>query len=243
MRALITRPREDSETLARALADRGIASIIEPILTITPTGGAPDLAGVQALLFTSANGARAFAAVEPRRDLPVFAVGETSAAAAREVGFTRVESAGGDVAALAALVARCLDPAAGTLLHPAGETVAGDAAGDLAASGFELRRAVLYRAEAAQALTPDACRLLAGGELDMALFFSPRTAQTFVILVKEAGHAAACRSISAVCLSAAVAAAAAAGAAWRNVRAARRPEMAALLAEVDAEAARLRPEC
>lgn len=75
----------------------------------------------------------------------------------------------------------------------------------------------------------------------MALFFSPRTAQTFVILVKEAGHAAACRSISAVCLSAAVAAAAA-GAPWRMVRAASRPEMAALLAEVDAEAARLRPE-
>ena len=254
MRALITRPREDSETLAQALDARGIASVIEPMLTIVPTGSVPDLSAVQAVVFTSANGVRAFAAVESRRDLPVFAVGDTSAGAARDAGFASVESAGGDVSALATLVAGRCEPGSGPLLHVAGDAVAGDLAGDLAKSGFDTRRAVLYRTEAADSLSADTRRLLAAsgsdggsdGGFDMALFFSPRTAQTFVILIKQAGLTAACRGMTAICLSPAVAEAVAGtapdGIEWRAVRAASRPEMAALLAEIDAEAAGLRPE-
>ncbi|HYM03709.1 MAG TPA: uroporphyrinogen-III synthase, partial [Stellaceae bacterium] len=88
MKALVTRPREDAASLARAFAERGIEAVIEPMLTIAPVAEgarqlAEQLAGVQALLFTSANGVRAFAAASVRRELPVFVVGDASAAAAR----------------------------------------------------------------------------------------------------------------------------------------------------------------
>jgi len=71
---LITRPEEDAKPLADALAERGIASVIEPLLAIRtlPETAAPlaeDLAGVQAILFTSANGVRAFAELSHRRDI------------------------------------------------------------------------------------------------------------------------------------------------------------------------------
>src|SRR5258708_37900290 len=82
--------------------------------------------GVQALLFTSANGARAGAAATARRDIPVFAVGDATAATARKLGFAEVASAGGAVDDLAALVEGRLDPAHGTLLHAAGSALAGD---------------------------------------------------------------------------------------------------------------------
>jgi uroporphyrinogen-III synthase len=74
------------------------------------------LAGVHALAFTSANAVRAFAGLEARRDLPVFAVGGATAEAARAAGFGAVEDAAGDVQALADhLIAR----RPGRILHPA----------------------------------------------------------------------------------------------------------------------------
>jgi len=104
MLALVTRPIEDAQTLTAALAAREVTALVEPLLTIRflPETNI-DLSGVQALVFTSANGARAFAAASPRRDVAVFAVGDRTAATARALGFGDVISAGGDVAHLAAL--------------------------------------------------------------------------------------------------------------------------------------------
>src|SRR5207245_2589780 len=125
LRALVTRPRAEAESLAEALASRGIAAIIEPLLEIHyRSEPAPDLAGVQAVLCTSANGVRALARLTAERALPLFAVGEASAARAREEGFARVESAGGNVDDLARLACERLRPKEGRLLHVAGSDVA-----------------------------------------------------------------------------------------------------------------------
>ena len=132
MRVMITRPREDAEALAARLAERGIGSLIEPLLEISPLAAQPlDLDSVQALLLTSANGARALAGATDKRDLAVFAVGPATAAAARHAGFLSVVTADGDVAALSDLVAARLDAAAGALLHVSGSAVAGNLAGRL----------------------------------------------------------------------------------------------------------------
>ena len=189
--ALITRPEEDARPLAEALAARGVATVIEPLLAIRPlpeaaSDLAKDLAGVQALLFTSANGARAFAELSPRRDIGVLAVGDATASAARGLGFTAVESAGGDVQALARLVKQRLKPAGGPLLHAAGSAVAGDLAEILAADGFDLRRRMLYESATATALSPETIAALKQGRIDLVLLFSPRTAVTFAELAQAA---------------------------------------------------------
>src|SRR5438552_12976874 len=87
-RALVTRPRAEAAGLAEALDARGIEAIIEPLLEIRyRDAAAPALAGVQAILCTSANGVRALARLSGERGLPLLAVGETTAARARAVGF------------------------------------------------------------------------------------------------------------------------------------------------------------
>ena len=189
--ALITRPEEDARPLAEALAARGVATVIEPLLAIRPLPEAAadlakDLAGVQALLFTSANGVRAFAELSPRRDIGVLAVGDATASTARGLGFTAVESAGGDVQALARLVKQRLKPAGGPLFHAAGSAVAGDLAERLAADGFDLRRRMLYESATATALSPEALAALKQGRIDLVLLFSPRTAVTFTELARAA---------------------------------------------------------
>src|SRR5690606_18555276 len=114
--------------------------------------------------------------------LPVYAVGDATAQAARAAGFDTVESAGGDVVALAALVAERLSPGGGSLLHVAGSQTAGDLAGRLSALGFTVHREALYEARQAQALSAETAAALRQGTIDAAAFFSPRTASAFVTL-------------------------------------------------------------
>lgn len=232
-RILVTRPREDAEGVTAELRARGHDVVVEPLLEIVPVpGAAVDATATQGILVTSANGIRALAPRLERRDLPVWAVGDASARAARELGFARVESAGGDVESLAALVSAQADPAGGELLHAAGTVTAGDLAGRLGEAGFAVRRLVLYEARTAQAVSPSLARALADRMVDAGLFFSPRTAATFVRLVSSAGLDDACAPVAAYALSPAVARELA-SLPWRTVRTAAAPTQAALLAALD----------
>jgi uroporphyrinogen-III synthase len=187
MRALLTRPRAEAEALAGLLAQRGIDSVIEPMIDIVDRDGTlPDLSGIQAILCTSANGVRALARTSDERRVPVFAVGDATARAARAAGFRTVESAGGDVEDLALLVTRRLRPAGGELLHVAGSDVAGDLAAALHATGFIVERAVLYEARATETLSAATARLIGNGNIDLALFYSPRSAAIFARLAEAA---------------------------------------------------------
>lgn len=233
LRALVTRPRAEAAELAAALAARGIAAIIEPLLEIHyRSGPALDLSGVQAILCTSANGVRALAAVTDERAVPLFAIGDASAARARDEGFARVESAAGSLADLAALARDRLRPEEGRLLHVAGSVVAGDLAGALVADGFAVERAVLYEARPAARLSCEAVRVLAEGVVDFALFFSPRTAAIFARLADRAGIAEAIGAVAAISISAA-ADAALAPLSFRERHIAGRPDQAGLLAALD----------
>jgi uroporphyrinogen-III synthase len=234
MGALITRPREEAESLSAALAARGIAAVIEPMMLIDYRAApSPDLAGVQAVLCTSANGVRALARLTGERGLPLFAVGDATAARARAEGFTAVASAGGAVTDLVRLAVAELRPHDGRLLHIAGDVVAGDLAGALRAHGFAIERRVLYEARPVGALSTPAVSALRRGMIDFALFFSPRSAAIFVRLAGIADVAGCCRMITTLAISAAVDAVLA-DLPWRDRRVAESPNQPSLLAALDA---------
>lgn len=236
LRVLVTRPREDAESLVAALNERGHRVVLEPLLTIVPRSTVDWPQGhtaAQALLITSANGLRAFAALDARRSLPVYAVGDASAAAARAAGFDKVTSAAGDVEDLARRVRDALRPQDGPLLHPAASKRAGDLKGLLEAAGFRVLRAILYDSQAASRLSPALRQALTSELIGVATFFSPRTAATFASLVTEAGLDGACRGVVALCLSDAVAQQVS-GLPWRSIAVAARPDQNALLARLDA---------
>ncbi|MEC9346938.1 MAG: uroporphyrinogen-III synthase [Pseudomonadota bacterium] len=233
MRVLVTRPADDAVATARLLAAAGHSCLIDPVLDIRfRDSGTPDLDDVQALLATSRNGVRALARATPRRDIPLCAVGRSTAALARESGFGRVEDADGDVADLVAMVGRLFRPGDGALYHAAGSELAGDLSGDLRRQGFTVQREVLYHAEAARTLLPATRDALDAGRIDAVLFFSPRSAQGFVSLVTEAGLEHRCSRLLACCISERAATAARA-LPFRTVRTAAAPNQDALLALLD----------
>jgi uroporphyrinogen-III synthase len=206
MRLLLTRPEAESQALRDRLTARGHGVDVAPLLAIRRKHDvAVPLDGVTALLFTSANGLRAFCDVSPRRDFTVYAVGPASALAARAEGFADVHAAGGNVELLAALVRARHSVGSGALLHAAGSARAGDLQALLQADGYDVRRCVLYDAETAIQLPDAAAQAFGAGAYDGVLFFSPRTAATFVTLAGVAGIADGAARATAFCLSAAVA--------------------------------------
>lgn len=237
MRVLITRHKSAAGKLAAELQTRGYDTVIEPLLEIVHTDVEVDLAGVQAVLVSSANGitalARQIGAESMPCDIRVLTVGDATAQAARACGFNNVESAGGDAAALADLACRHCDPAGGRLLHVAGGHVAGDMAGQLQRAGFTLERVVLYEARTPTALREDTVRRIATGDIDAVLFYSPRTAETFARLADKAGLIGACTAMSAICLSASIADTAKT-IDWQRLRVAASPDGAAMLIALEA---------
>jgi uroporphyrinogen-III synthase len=232
MRVLITRPEREATALATALGRHGHMAVIAPLFRLDilhpPNDFAAALAACQAVLLTSANGARALAEASEQRSKPVFAVGDTTAATAEGLGFTAVTSASGDSATLAELVTRRLDPKAGPLVQVSGV----DVAGEIAPDGFEVRRFALYEAREAEALPDSARAALQARALDAATFFSPRASALFVRLVTAAGLADACRIVSAVAISPAAAQPLAA-LPFKATVAAARPTRQAVLDEID----------
>ena len=104
-----------------AFKNKGVQPMLDAVIDYLPSpldvpateGGDPDNEEIRltrepkvdapfaALAFTSVNGVAAFAALTPRRDRPVFAVGDATAQAAHDAGFADVLSASGDLRDLA----------------------------------------------------------------------------------------------------------------------------------------------
>jgi uroporphyrinogen-III synthase len=209
MRILVTRPEPDATSQAERLAARGHEPVLAPLLPIESATDVPlELDGAQALIVTSRNALRALAS---HRDLaaslrlPLFAVGEATAKAATDLGFTKVTSGPGTGEGLSRLIADALSPSAGALVHLAGETVAFDLKSALQTKGLALRQPVLYRAVAATRLPESVLSLLNASKLDGVILMSPRTAAIFAALMVRHGALTQASRLDCYCLSAAVA--------------------------------------
>ncbi len=172
---LLTRPTPQSEAFAGELGARlpgRFRIVVSPLLAIAPCGAPPDLDGIAALAFTSANGVAAYLQAGGPASLPAYCVGPGTAAAARAAGFA-TRSADGDATALAALIAR---ERPGPVLHLRGRHAAADLAALLEASGIPARAAFVYEQHAIPP-SPEASALGQSGGLDVIAAFSPRSAR------------------------------------------------------------------
>jgi uroporphyrinogen-III synthase len=141
-RVWVTRATPGAEATARRLRELGLEPLVAPVLEVRPLPASIETDGIAALAFTSANAVRAFAAREPGRGWPVFAVGEATARAAREAGFAEVDDAGGDVRALARRLAEARP--SGPVLNPTAAEPAADLSALLAGSGVAVRSLPVY---------------------------------------------------------------------------------------------------
>lgn len=206
MRLLITRPEPDGTALVRELERRGHEGLMAPMMEIVFLQAVlPNIRSAQGLVFTSANGVRAFAKVSNDRSLKAYCVGDATAAAAKNAGFGEVRCGQGDVETLARLIEKECPAENGPLIHISGSVVARELTDLLGDRGVQIKRVVLYRANKSESLTADIVSDLRAGRVEGAIFYSPRTARIFSRVIQSAQLASACKSMKAFCLSEAVA--------------------------------------
>jgi uroporphyrinogen-III synthase len=213
MAVLVTRPHPDDEATAAGLRARGFEVLLAPMLRFEPVAFHDDMdARYGAVIVTSANALRG---IEPHLrghrllELPLFAVGEHTAAAARRVGFTHVISANGDATSLRDLVlarvrAKELTKAS-TLLYLAGADLARDLAGELGEHGFRVVTQTTYKMSPVSSLPYEVCDAFAANRVEAVLHYSRRSARAFLDAARAGGVEISALAIPQCCISAAVA--------------------------------------
>lgn len=145
MRIWVTRTSPDNCVTAANLKALGHEPVVAPVLAIRPLIVNPCEQRPTAIIFTSSNGVRHHPKSPDCFDLPVFAVGDTTANAASDLGYRNVWSANGDVTALQRLILDTLPP--GHMIHFSGKHAAGDLKGYLEPFGYQILRQQVYEAQ------------------------------------------------------------------------------------------------
>jgi len=211
---IVLRPEPGNAATMQRAGEKGLTAIALPLFAVVAIDWrAPDAADHDALILTSANALRwGGAQLDGLRGLPVFAVGQATAAAARAAGFEVSATGRGDANALLAIAeAQGIRRA----LHLGGRE------STIAAGGTVARSIAVYAS--------DPCVVPAGALRALidatALLHSARAAQRLAALVDVAGFPRGRIAIAA--LSAAVAAAAGPG--WQATAIAPTPDDDAVL--------------
>lgn len=209
MRVLVTRPEPAASRTAARLRALGHEVVVAPLLIPRAVDWSVPPGNWQAVAFTSASApGLAGDALKSLVHLPAYAVGEATAAAAREAGFAGVRPARGDASAVFRLAAR---DGIARLLHLAGH----DRSEATVPSGLTVGVTTVYAADLASGLP-----VFDG---DVVLLYSARTAAHFATLFAGERSALALTALSPQV-------AAAAGSGWARVIVAAEPTEDALFA-------------
>jgi uroporphyrinogen-III synthase len=206
MRFLITRPKPDADALAKQLQALGHTSWLSPVMeVICHETQAPDAKECSGLVITSRNALRCLEhhnSLAPFHDLPLFAVGKSSAAAAKRRGFTNIYQAAGRGETLPPLIAEYLNAdSCAPLYYPGGKQKAFDLTPVLQEMGFELVEQIVYETKIVTTLTPEVIEALKSSGIDGVLLLSPRTAELFADLIKKYKLQDCLATASCLCLS------------------------------------------
>lgn len=234
MRVLVTRPEPAASRTAQRLRHVGHEPVVLPLSRIVPiparASGAAD-----AVAATSANAIRhaARSIIEPLVLLPLFAVGEATAAAAREAGFADIRTGATDAAALAGFAGASLPPGA-RIVYLCGRVRKPDFERSAAAMALVVETSETYDTIEIGPDEAELDRVAAAGRIDAVLVYSPNAARAVDRLVLQRPRPF--QAATAICLSPEVSAAL--GNFANRAQVAATPDEDALLAALDAMAER-----
>lgn len=210
---IIVRPEPGASASASAAEQLGLKAVVMPLFVVQPVEWrAPDPTKFDGLLLTSANAVRhGGAEIDRVRDLPAHCVGEATAAAARDAGFSIASVGAGGLDALLAKLSGDM-----WLLHLCGRDRR-----EPQAPRQSIRVVPVY--EAVRLPPPKSPEAFEGAVVAV---HSPRAASRLAELADEEGLRRETIAIAAISEEAA----AAAGAGWAAAKSAAEPSDSALLA-------------
>lgn len=176
-RVLITRPEVDANNFAEDIRQKGYEVSCEAFLNVIYDDiSIPDLSQYSSLIFTSINGVRAFCQNTKDRILPVLTVGDKTQVEVRASGFEQTKSASGNVDDLIALLSK--EQAEKPYLYCRGEHISRPL--KEVVTGVSIEEIILYHTEKQQKISSGCAEIIKAGGFSHVLFFSKRTAESFV---------------------------------------------------------------
>ena len=204
MRVLVTRPEPGASATAAQLEAMGLEPVVLPLSETRPLrmSELPSAGEFDAVAATSATALR-HAPPELLRalaHLPLFAVGDKTAATALKAGFAHVESAAGDAPALATHIVRTLKRGS-RILYRCGLVRTGGLADALRKSGFAVSAVETYDTVPVERTTEQIGAVLGGRPVDAALLYSANAAVLFARLAATPGVGPLVRAARPICIS------------------------------------------
>ncbi len=201
---LVTRPINEATITAEKLEAVGHRVVMAPAIRVEPVSfEIPE--NNRSIIVTSQNGARMGLINVGDKTRPIFAVAEKTADAVRELGFTNVTVGPGTARQLVPLLLECGLSEKRKYTHLCGSTLSYNICDVLKNEGLDAENTVTYQTTPVQGLSAGVQEALDAEEIDVALFYSPRTATIFEETVADYGRSDWLRSIDALCLSTRVA--------------------------------------
>ncbi|MBU6235760.1 MAG: uroporphyrinogen-III synthase [Alphaproteobacteria bacterium] len=198
---IITRTQFGADALAHRLEGLGYNPVVLPLLEAQATGAPAPLEKPNGIIVTSAQIFR-YLPSGFARAVPVHAVGDATAAAARAAGFEDVSASHGDVKALCADV-RMQKPT-GTWLYIGPEEPAAGTAEALSSIGCKIMNWAVYRTVPARYDNAALATYLEGHKPCYVLLHSAKAAAIFANAIQQYGPDARLSQIKVLCLSKAV---------------------------------------
>lgn len=209
---LITRPYPDALETRSVLEASGYRCIIEPMLTLEIPASPPELLQAelakpfQAIILTSRNGVRALHQLIPNHPAHwnIVAIGEATATLAKAYGFTNLHTANGSSAQLVEYILEHYTPSRGCLIVLGGTHYTWDSDTTLTSLHYTTVFIPIYEMKASTTLSASTCDALRNKKVDGATFFSSRTADIFLQLVRQHQLLSSLSTVRAFCFSPAI---------------------------------------
>lgn len=201
---LVTRPIEESTQTAERLEQLGHRVVIAPMLKVEPVSfEIPD--DNRSIIITSKNAARMGLLNIGNKARPIFAVGEKTAEEARRQGFTNITVGPGTARQMVPMLLECGLSDKRKYTHLCGNNLSYNISDVLCGEGLDAVNTITYQTRPVGGLSVGVQEALDAGEVDIALFYSPRTATIFEETVADYGRSDWLGTMDALCLSTRVA--------------------------------------
>lgn len=205
MRLLLTRAKQDSDSLAAKLIEKGHTAVISPLLEISylRVCGVPSK-DIQAIVATSRHGLIGLSQIPELRTLttrPLFVVGKSTEKVGAKLGYEKIFLADGRASDLIGLISKTCGPEKGAVLYPRGSHISFDLKQELQSSGFQVISPTVYDSRAVGNLTDEVWNELQTGTLGGVVLLSPRTARIYSELIITQGKQESVWDLKHFCLS------------------------------------------
>ena len=186
MHILLTRPIEDSHTLALKLQSLGHQVSLIPVISIEGIMYKEiNFSEFSGIIFTSTNAIKFLDNKNINKDINCFCVGSATETKAKSFGYQNIFAADGNVNNLKELILLNFSPSEGKLLYVGGETVSSDLDHQLLSEGYNIKRIINYRANQIKAFDNNIIEKLKQKIPDIIYTYSENSAISFLNLIKN----------------------------------------------------------